>query len=298
MAIKVVIPENTTNITVGGLHQWDYGQVLEIECVELGSEIMEVHFACLGMTEAIVRPCTFANGVGTVTIPDRCLEQASNITAWVYQINGTQGHTVKTITLPIVARIRPSKSQDVPTEYINKYAEALTEINEAVNALENGTVTAAKATHALNADKAATATSAASATYATSAGSASTAGDANKARVLMISVDAPYCTISITDGSGHTEKNFEDGLYLVTYEASTGIVLSGVGYIAKNSGSLNNYLISIGKIDLFYYENGNENPPYAAGAEVSLIYSGENSNPVISNKGTLKFYKIGNKISG
>lgn len=298
MAIKVLIRENERIVSVGGLYQWDFGQVLEIECVELGSEIMEVHFACSGMTEAIVRPCTFANGVGTVTIPDQCLEQASTITAWIYSIDTKQGHTVKTINISVTARTRPSASRDMPAEKIDEYAEALTAINEAVNKLEKGTVTAAKATHALNADNATTATSAANATYASSAGSATTAGNANQARALMISIDGAYCTISITDGSGHTEKNFEDGLYLVTYEASTGIVLSGVGYIAKNSGSLNNYFISIGKIDLFYYENGNENSPYAAGAEVSLIYSGENSNPVISNKGTLKFYKIGNKISG
>ena len=46
MAIKVVFPANTSSITVAGLYQWDYGQTLEIECPEIGSEIVEVHFAC------------------------------------------------------------------------------------------------------------------------------------------------------------------------------------------------------------------------------------------------------------
>ena len=279
MAIKVVIPENTTNITVGGLHQWDYGQVLEIECVELGSEIMEVHFACLGMTEAIVRPCTFANGVGTVTIPDRCLEQASNITAWVYQINGTQGHTVKTITLPIVARIRPSKSQDVPTEYINKYAEALTEINEAVNALENGTVTAAKATHALNADNATTATSAASATYATSAGSATTAGSATSAtRASSISVSLT-ASCKITNGKGTAPDNLaHDNIYLVRL-VETNNALSGICFW-DNLSELNNSPIGFGSLG-FVTGGG--------GRELHIVDGDGN----LYGNGTLEFYKLG-----
>lgn len=181
MAIKALIPANQNTLTVGGLYQWDYGQVLEIECTELGSEVMEVHFACRGMEEAIVRPCTFSNGVGTVNVPDRCLEQTNDIVAWVYKINSTQGHTVKTITLPVVSRTRPSKSQDIPTEYINQYDELIEEINEVVNAFKNGDVPAAKATHAVSADSANTAMSATSATRATFAESANSANSAGSA---------------------------------------------------------------------------------------------------------------------
>lgn len=280
MAIKVVIPENTTNITVGGLHQWDYGQVLEIECVELGSEIMEVHFACSGMTEAIVRPCTFANGVGTVTIPDRCLEQASNITAWVYQINGTQGHTVKTITLPIVARIRPSKSQDVPTEYINKYAEALTEINEAVNALENGNITAKNANHAVNADKAATATSAASATYATSAGSATTAGSATSAtRASSIDV-SKTASCAITNGSGTAPDSLmHDDIYLVRFE-QTNSAYSGI-CCWNNLCEIN--VSSLGIYSLGFVTGG-------GGRELQIR---DKDGKLLDENGTLKFYRLG-----
>ena len=48
MAIKVVFPTGASSITVAGLYLWDYGQTLEIECPEIGSEIVEVHFACMG----------------------------------------------------------------------------------------------------------------------------------------------------------------------------------------------------------------------------------------------------------
>lgn len=288
MAIKALIPANQNTVTVGGLYQWDYGQVLEIECAELGSEIMEVHFACRGMTEAIVRPCTFANGVGTVTIPDRCLEQASNITAWVYQINSTQGHTVKVITLSVVERTRPSKSQDVPTDYVNQYAEALTEINEAINALENGTVTVATATRAISADSATTATSAVNATRATSAGRADRATSAD---YINLNIDRPHYNISLKSGFGSTTQNFEEGIYLVTYTASS-ITLSGMGYIGGNNGRLNHYSISLGRASIMYQEYVDD------GAGVTLFHCGENDNPVVLMSGVLKFYKLSDIING
>ncbi len=175
MAIKVVFPADSHTATVQGLFQWDYGQVLEIEAADMGNEIVEVHFACTNMSEAIVRPCSFSNGIGTVTIPDQCLEQASTITAWVYKIVGTEGHTVKTITLPITARTRPSVARDIPQEVSNRYTELITEVNEAVDDLEKGKITVAKAINADTAARATTAGNASSANYATSAGSAATA---------------------------------------------------------------------------------------------------------------------------
>lgn len=175
MAIKAFIPSGKDAITVSGLYQWDYGQVLEIESADMGSEVVEVHFACTSMSEAIVRPCTFTNGVGTVTIPDDCLEQASAITAWIYEIEGTQGKTRKVITLPVIARTRPSVARDIPQEISNRYTELITEVNEAVDALESGNVTVKRAESAALADNATTAGNASSANYAVSAGSASVA---------------------------------------------------------------------------------------------------------------------------
>ena len=204
MGIKVNFTDGSPTASASGLYQWDYGQILEIECAELGSEIMEVHFACRGMNEAIVRSCSFSNGVGTVTIPDQCLEQTEPITAWIYSVSGTQGHTVKAITLPIIARTRPSVSRDVPMEHINLYGEALNEINEAINNLENGNITAAKATHANIADMANTATNAGSASYATSAGSATNATNAEKANELNFRFVG---SATITNGDTATEAD-------------------------------------------------------------------------------------------
>ena len=169
MALKAWFPHGTDLVTVSGLFQWDYGQILEIESDDIGSEIVEVHFACSNMTEAIVRSCSFSNSVGTVVIPDTCLEQSKTISAWVYQMSGTQGHTIKTIILPITARTRPSVAPDIPAEVSDRYTELITEINKAVEALEIGNITVEKAIDAENASHATSAGNAATSNFATTA---------------------------------------------------------------------------------------------------------------------------------
>lgn len=213
MAIKAFIPSGKDAITVSGLYQWDYGQVLEIESADMGSEVVEVHFACTSMSEAIVRPCTFTNGVGTVTIPDDCLEQASAITAWIYEIEGTQGKTRKVLTLSVVARTRPSVARDIPQEISNRYTELITEVNEAVDALESGNVTAKRAESAALADNATTAGNASSANYATSAGNAASATKANSlVKTLVAEKDG---------GSGSVSIRFA-GIYAIEYAKNDG----------------------------------------------------------------------------
>ena len=172
MAIKVNIPNGQNTATVAGLYQWDYGQVLEIESTDLGNMIGEVHFACSSMSEAIVVSCNFTDGVGTVTIPDECLEQSSTISAWIYEIAGTQGRTRKVVTIPVTARTRPSAGRDIPTEISDQYTQLITEVNEAINKLENGQVSVKKAETATKADSATTAGNASTANYAVKAGSA------------------------------------------------------------------------------------------------------------------------------
>ena len=181
MALKVTIPSGMTGVTVNGPHQWDYGQVLEITAPDIGSDVVEVHFACRSMTEAIVRPCAFTNGVGTVTLPDQCLEQTSPITAWIYRIDGFQGYTAATITMTITARPRPGAANEMPMGVADKYTELITEVNHSVNSLKEGDVTVAKA---LQADKATQANKATTAVSANSADEANTANFANAAGVL------------------------------------------------------------------------------------------------------------------
>ena len=176
MAIKATFPAGKNETVTDSLYQWDYGQVLEIESAVLGSNTVEVHFACTNMSEAIIRVCTFSEGgVVTVAIPDDCLEQSSPITAWIYEIAGTQGRTSKVIRIPVIARTRPSVGHDIPTEISDRYTELITNVNETLDKLENGQVSVKKAETATKADSATTAGNASTANYAVSAGSSSRA---------------------------------------------------------------------------------------------------------------------------
>ena len=277
MAIKVSFNAGDHTAAIGGLYQWDYGQVLEIECLELGTELMEVHFACPGMSEAIVRSCQFVDGIGTVNIPDQCLEQTGNITAWIYSISATQGHTLKTITMPITGRIRPSALRDVPPEYINKYSEAIQEINEAVNAIEHGEVTAAKALSANTASSADTAKNAENATYATSAGSASTAGKANSATTSGSLTPEFVTSVTITNGAGSIPDGIKHNtFYLVVFEK----------YNAAHSG----VFCYKGGIDVNNCCIGSYRMTFSHGGGYDEVHIEDGTG---GGNGTLKFYKLG-----
>lgn len=278
MAIKVVFPTGTDSVSVSGLFQWDYGQVLEIESAELGSEIVEVHFACPSMNEAIVRPCSFSNGVGTVTIPDQCLEQTSKITAWIFKIEGTQGRTIKTITLSVTGRTRPSKTQDVPAENIDKYTELITEVNEAVEALESGNVKAAKAVNADNATHAATAGNAESANYATSAGNANRAATAESVIAVPTNL-ALSCAIEEGNGTALTEAIFGELVAVVYEDASAGEIHCGVYF----EYGLGDYYTRIGEFVM-------EVMPTVSGADIYMTRDGYGREDI---NGTLKFYRLG-----
>lgn len=183
MSIKAIFPQGQTHITVNGLHQWDYGQCLEIHADDLPT-VFEVHFACVGETEAKVRSCSAVNGVGTVPIPDACLEHATPILAWIYAIDGTEGATVKTITLEVMVRAKPLPGEDIPVEVYDKYTEVITEMNGAVGALKDGSVVvghALTADNATKADRATIANIALKADNATHAENADNVAQADKA---------------------------------------------------------------------------------------------------------------------
>lgn len=180
MNVTAIFLPGQTDITVNGLHQWDYGQKLQINSPDL-PPLIEVHFSCVGMTDAIVRNCFVTNGSGSVTIPDVCLEQSAPITAWIFEIDGTTGTTTKTITLPIISRARPTASDEIPEEIADKYTEAVTEINGLIGALAEGDVTVAKAKQADTANSAITATKADTANSALTATKATRANEATNA---------------------------------------------------------------------------------------------------------------------
>lgn len=135
MGLKVIVPNGRTEITVNGLHQWDYGRAIEIHAEGLPA-IVEVHFACSGMETAIVRSCGTVDGKITAAIPDRCLEQTTPVTAWVYAIGETSGETILTVKMPIIARAQPQLAPTVPEDVSNKYTEAVAAMDALVKQSE------------------------------------------------------------------------------------------------------------------------------------------------------------------
>lgn len=156
MSIKAIFPAGVEALTVHGLHQWDYGQTLEITHPDLPA-ILEVHFAAVGAQDAIVRAVDSAVGVAEVHIPDALLEQSRPVLAWVYLVGETSGTTMLTVTMPLQARARPAAAGPIPEAVSDKYTEALGAINGLVDSLKEGNVTVARA---LAADKAGEATKA------------------------------------------------------------------------------------------------------------------------------------------
>lgn len=144
MDIKAIIPARQIDITVNGLHQWDYGRKLVIISEELPA-MVEVHFACDGMQTAIVRACETVGGVAEVTIPNTCLEQIAPLKAWVYAIGENSGETIATITMPIASRVRPQACATPPEEISDKYTEAVAAMNKAVDKVANGEVVVPRA---------------------------------------------------------------------------------------------------------------------------------------------------------
>jgi hypothetical protein len=195
MSIKAIFPAGVTTLTVNGLHQWDYGQTLDIEAPDL-PRLIEVHFACSGMDEAVVRLCEVIDGKTSATIPDVCLEQRSPVVAWVYEVSEAGGKTILTVTMPVIARIKPPAGASSP-QVADQYAQLITLYNDQMDAIFSGAspvgrsfeadhateadhaAMASEAAHAATADRAATADNAATADHAVRA---NIAAEANKAK--------------------------------------------------------------------------------------------------------------------
>ena len=309
MAIKVQFPDGVSTVAAKGLFQWDYGQALEIECAEIGSEVLEVHFACLNMTEAIVRVCTFSNGVGTVTIPDECLEQTSQITVWLYEVDGTQGHTIKTITISVTARTRPGKSRNIPEDYVDQYGQLIEEINEAIDAIENGSITAAFADIANKADYATTAESATSATYATTAGNVSSADKASSADYATSAGKASTATYASSAGSATNADKASSATYATSAGSASSINVQNPISVQITSGRGSYPSLKNNKIYLVVFDEGGAVSSgictYFTGNSVQLFRVGNYDMKLIDEvsdyvsvvggtpTGTLSFYQIG-----
>lgn len=185
MSIKATFPEGVELLTVHGLHQWDYGRRLEVSAPDL-PQLVEVHFACAGARDAVVRLASVADGVASVIIPDTCLEQTAPVTAWVYEVGADYGHTALTVILPVTPRAKPTAAT-LPVAVGDKYTELVGLVNDYAEQMADGSI---KVKSAETADLA---------TFATSAASATAAGTANVA--VSATMDSASNNIAATYGN-------------------------------------------------------------------------------------------------
>lgn len=234
MSLKAFIPSGQTALTVNGLHQWDYGQKLEIHDDDLPT-LIEVHFACVGMTEAVVRSCNVVQGVAEAAIPDQCLEQTAPITAYIYEVGEDSGATTKVLVLTVSPRPRPQIAGTLTPAITDKYTELIAAVNEQVAALKAGNVTVSSALTAKSAtwaDEAQLAHGAEHADEADRALEAQTAKTATKAKEAEEAAQADISKkLEIPNTlDPYTHTITQPGLYMVEYYAPSSGEEGGVSY--------------------------------------------------------------------
>lgn len=123
----------------GGLWQWDYGQVLRIQGLDLPIAV-EIHFSLRDKGgEAVTRVGTTKDGVTDVTIPDSMLENNGSpadyfIYAFVYITDESSGQTEYKISMQVKARPKP-EAFDTP-EDSELFQEAIAAVNKAADRAE------------------------------------------------------------------------------------------------------------------------------------------------------------------
>lgn len=155
--------------TTAERYQWDYGQVLRIEGINLPHSF-QTHFS---NQPRVGTAKTFIGTDGAVEIPDEYIITGKTIYAWIFlHESGTDGETVYSITIPVIPRPKPVDEEPTPVQQ--------SEINQFIAALNSGVERAETA-----ADSAEAAQTAAETAAGESAASATTA--AQKASEAAIS---------------------------------------------------------------------------------------------------------------
>lgn len=132
MSLQAIFTEGVNKIDVPGLYQWDLGRTLKITLESLPTSF-QVHFSHKRLTVAYVVEATATDGYSEVTVPNILLQQSTDVTAWIYLSEPGKGKTIKEITLPIIARAKPSDYAPTPDEILN-YSSVIEKAKSYANA--------------------------------------------------------------------------------------------------------------------------------------------------------------------
>lgn len=145
--------ENYKRVT--SLWQWDYGQVLRIQGLNLPKAV-EIHFSLQESGgEAKKRVGFTKDGVTDVVIPESMLENEEslgnyNIYAFIYLADDTNGQTEYKICMPVKARPKPEAFDKPEDEEI--FREAITAVRESAERAESAEQKAAQHAEQTKAD--------------------------------------------------------------------------------------------------------------------------------------------------
>lgn len=137
--------ENYKRVT--GLWQWDYGQVLRIQGLNLPKAV-EIHFSLQESGgQSVTRIGMTKDGVTDVVIPDSMLENEEavgsyDIYAFIYLTDDTSGQTEYKICMPVKARPKPEAFDKPEDEEI--FQEAITAVRESADRAETAEQKAAE----------------------------------------------------------------------------------------------------------------------------------------------------------
>lgn len=107
--IKAVFSKSINDLTTENLYQWDSYQTLSISGIDFLAITPKVHFCNKKSTEALaVEGVLQADGSCQVSIPNSLLSEKYDILAYIYTNTGLTYKTIKSITIPIIPRLKPT----------------------------------------------------------------------------------------------------------------------------------------------------------------------------------------------
>lgn len=140
--IVTAIFKDSTHTKVSDVWQYDYGQILRIQGLDLPTAV-EVDFAVAGASESIARIGTTKDGVTDVVIPDSLIETGKNLVAYIYLRDSASGNTEYQIDMLVTKRAKP-EAYDRPEDK-KLFGQAIEAVNTAADRAEKAGQTATEA---------------------------------------------------------------------------------------------------------------------------------------------------------
>lgn len=140
--IITAVFKGSKNTKVSDVWQWDYGQTLRIQGLDLPTAV-EVDFAVAGASESIARIGTTKDGVTDVVIPDSLIETGKNLVAYIYLRDSASDNTEYQIDMLVTKRAKP-EAYDRPEDK-KLFGQAIEAVNTAADRAEKAGQTATEA---------------------------------------------------------------------------------------------------------------------------------------------------------